>query len=759
MDGVLSMSQPAHSALDALAVVARESAGAAIERSLAAARELLGMQLAYVAEAEDEAFTFRAVDGDAAAFGATLGGRVARQDTLCDRMLGGAIGNVVADVAATPGASDATGSPGIGAYVGVPLRLHDGTVYGSLCCVSADPAPDLRERDARLLEVLARLIADQVDRERAQRRSLRAEGAAAAGQALLAALKARERYTAEHSEAVVELSTAVAQELGMPEDEVVQVAQVALLHDVGKLGVPEAILQKPGALTDAEWQIMRAHPAIGERVVGSIPTLAHLAPAVRGEHERWDGAGYPDGLAGEQIPVASRICLACDAWHAMTSDRPYRAALSDGDARAELVRHAGTQFCPRTVTALLTVLDGGPPPPPAPRDPPASPATQPESELRALIAVAGAVAAAHRLEDVLEVVAEETRRVVGAASVSISRWEREHHRVRTLINVGELGPGEVRFPTGETYALADYPLAERLLREGASYVISGGDRDLGPHDRQLLEALDKGSYVGVPVIFDGRTWGKLEAFANVGAIPFTRRHVPFLEAIAGQVGAAIGRAELFSRVNALAYADSLTGLGNRRALDEWLDAAVERGGPLAIAFCDLDGLKLINDGAGHDAGDKAIRRAGEALAEAAAPYDGAYVCRVGGDEFCVVLEGYHADTAATVVVAASRALEAGDDAIALSCGVAALRPGERAADLFRAADAAQYTAKHSGRDHVVVAGEGDDPAWSPSPGRRLRRDRTTAENRALADQLLGTLAELPAAERAERLAAALAQLD
>ena len=435
-----------------------------------------------------------------------------------------------------------------------------------------------------------------------------------------------------------------------------QAAQVALLHDVGKLGVPEAILQKPGSLDEAEWLIMRSHSAMGERVVASVPSLAHLAPAIRAEHERWDGAGYPDGLAGTDIPLASRICLACDAWHAMTSDRPYRAALSEPEARAELQRHAGTQFCPRTVAALLAMLDGWPAATIAEPAPDATP--QPESELRALIAVAGAVAAAHRLEDVLEVVGEETRRVVGASSVSISRWEREHDRVRTLINVGELGPGEDRFPTSETYELADYPLAAQLLREGASYVISRGDRDLGPHDRQLLDALDKGSYIGVPVIFDGRTWGKLEAFANVGAAPFTRRHIPFLEAIAGQVGAAIGRAELFSHVNALAYSDPLTGLGNRRALDERLEAAVERGGPLAIAFCDLDGLKQVNDTLGHDAGDRAIRRAADALAAAAAGFAGAYVCRVGGDEFCVVLEGHGTEAATALAAEAGRVLAA-----------------------------------------------------------------------------------------------------
>ena len=750
MDGVLdTITQPAFGALDTLAGIARERADAAIERSLAAARELLGMQLAYIAEVSEDDFRFVALDGDPERFGLPpVGVALPRSATLCDKMLRGDVANVLPDARG----EEAARAAHVGAYVGVPVRLVDGTVYGSLCCISDEPTLTLRERDARLLDVLARIIADQIDRDRHRRRAVQLEGEATAGQALLAALKARERYTAEHSEAVVGLSTSVARELGLSDEEVVQVAQVALLHDVGKLGVPEAILQKPGELSDAEWRIVRAHPAIGERVVASIASLAHLAPAVRAEHERWDGDGYPDGLAGAEIPLASRICLACDAWHAMTSDRPYRPALSDEAAREELRAHAGSQFCPRTVEVLLKVLDGRPAGV-APTAPPDH-AAQPESELRALIAVAGAVAAAHRLEDVLEVVAEETCRVVGASSVSISRWEREHHRVRTLINVGELGPEEERFPTEETYALADYPLAARLLRDGESYVVSRGDQGLGEHDRQLLDALDKSSYIGVPVIFDGRTWGKLEAFANVGAVPFTRRHVPFLEAIAGQVGAAIGRAELFSRVNALAYSDPLTGLGNRRALDERLETAVERGGALAIAFCDLDGLKRINDSHGHEAGDAAIRRAADALAAAAQGVAGASVYRVGGDEFCVVLEGGDAAAAGAIAAAASAALGTGEPSLSLSCGAAALRPGAKPADLFRAADMAQYAAKRSGDGRVVVAGD-DAPLAAAAGGRRVHRDRTSAETRALAEQLLAAIDGAPDAERAERLAAAL----
>jgi len=130
----------------------------------------------------------------------------------------------------------------------------------------------------------------------------------------------------------------------------------ALLHDVGKLAIPNEILHKPGPLTDAEWRVMAEHPAIGERILRRTPQLGHLAPIVRHEHERWDGGGYPDGLAATAIPIASRIILACDAYNAMITTRPYRAAMSRDDAVAELRAMSGAQFDPQVVAALLERL-------------------------------------------------------------------------------------------------------------------------------------------------------------------------------------------------------------------------------------------------------------------------------------------------------------------------------------------------------------------------------------------------------------------
>jgi diguanylate cyclase (GGDEF)-like protein len=174
--------------------------------------------------------------------------------------------------------------------------------------------------------------------------------------ALLAAVNARDSYTAMHSREVVMLARGVARRLGLGETLTSEVEHIALLHDLGKIAVPDAILRKAGPLTSSEQTLMRQHPVVGAEILASMPELAHLAAGVRAEHERWDGGGYPDGLAGQEIPIASRIALVCDAYHAMTSHRPYRRAMSAAAARDEISREAGAQFCPHAAAALLEVL-------------------------------------------------------------------------------------------------------------------------------------------------------------------------------------------------------------------------------------------------------------------------------------------------------------------------------------------------------------------------------------------------------------------
>jgi diguanylate cyclase (GGDEF)-like protein len=176
--------------------------------------------------------------------------------------------------------------------------------------------------------------------------------------ALASALGERDRYTGDHSESVVDLAAKVGEGLALDAEQIARLRTVALLHDIGKVGVPDEILHKPGPLDEREWEIMRQHPVIGERIIRAIPGMGSIARAVRHEHERWDGRGYPDGLAGEQIPIEARIILACDAYHAMVSDRPYRKAMEHRDAVAELTAHAGTQFDPQVIEALVGYLYG-----------------------------------------------------------------------------------------------------------------------------------------------------------------------------------------------------------------------------------------------------------------------------------------------------------------------------------------------------------------------------------------------------------------
>jgi HD-GYP domain-containing protein (c-di-GMP phosphodiesterase class II) len=182
-------------------------------------------------------------------------------------------------------------------------------------------------------------------------------------------------YTADHSRSVVELVQAVAKELDVDESTRQEMEFAALLHDVGKISISKDILNKPAKLSEAEFEVMKTHTIEGQFMLDRVGgLLGRVGEIVRSCHERWDGGGYPDGLAGEEIPLTARIVFVCDAYNAMTTDRPYRKALSMEDALEELVRNAGTQFDPTVVAALIRALESG------------EPADAASDEMRALLA-------------------------------------------------------------------------------------------------------------------------------------------------------------------------------------------------------------------------------------------------------------------------------------------------------------------------------------------------------------------------------------
>ena len=170
--------------------------------------------------------------------------------------------------------------------------------------------------------------------------------------ALSRSMAAKDDYTGGHTERVAEIAVALANRLDFRGDELHALEIGALLHDIGKIGISERVLNKPGPLDQDEWALMKKHPLISEYILSSVDLPAVVRQIARWSHERIDGSGYPDGLAGDAIPLAARIVLVADAWDAITSDRPYRAARLPIEALGEIRANAGTQFCTKVVVAL-----------------------------------------------------------------------------------------------------------------------------------------------------------------------------------------------------------------------------------------------------------------------------------------------------------------------------------------------------------------------------------------------------------------------
>ena len=257
----------------------------------------------------------------------------------------------VGDVYAQSDYEPTAETEGVRSELVVPLWV-DGALWGAINVESVEPDA-FDEDDVRLLQTVAdqagAAMRSAVLYERLERAYL------GTAEALAAALEAKDEYTADHARSIAEQAEAVGRRLGMSESELRDLRLGAVFHDIGKIAVPEAILNKPGPLSPEERAVMERHTIVGEQILAPVEFLAGVCRLVRHEHERWDGCGYPDGLAGAAIPLGSRIILACDALHAMTSDRPYRRALPADAAHEELRRNAGTQFDPAVVDALLAV--------------------------------------------------------------------------------------------------------------------------------------------------------------------------------------------------------------------------------------------------------------------------------------------------------------------------------------------------------------------------------------------------------------------
>lgn len=334
-----------------------------------------------------------------------------------------------------------------------------------------------------------------------------------------------------------------------------------------------------------------------------------------------------------------------------------------------------------------------------------------EMRIRCLAAMAAALGSSQDLPALLETAAEGARGVLQASSVSVSRLEDGMPVVRTIVNVGDLGPQEVRWPEDESYALADYPNLVRVVEDLQMWTASLDDTDGDANEAALLVSLGKGAALGAPIVVDGRLWGELYATRTPDEPPFGSEDLAYVEAITAILAGAVSRSVREESLERLAYRDPLTGLLNRRALDEHAARAFAvapgTSQPVTVVVVDINGLKLVNDTLGHAGGDRLIQSVGRTLTSTFSQLTGSLVARVGGDEFTVLTSGH--DPARVVEAADTLFVRSEEfpDGAEVSCGAAALvvtadttlTPSE----LFAAADRAQYVAKRGRLSRTVVA--------------------------------------------------------
>jgi diguanylate cyclase (GGDEF)-like protein len=364
--------------------------------------------------------------------------------------------------------------------------------------------------------------------------------------------------------------------------------------------------------------------------------------------------------------------------------------------------------------------------------------------LRAVLLISQTALRATHFREALEVIAEQSLIAVNAASCSISRWERDSGSLRTLVNVGALGPVEQRWPEDELYPLAEYPYAAELLRHGRPYVHSVDDADVEPASMGVLTRLGKESQIGVPILHQGAMWGELWASGTQGR-RFGPDDVRLLSAVATQASIAIARAEMFSEVARFAYEDPLTRLANRRRVDEALAAIDDDGSAATLLVGDVDGLKQINDRFGHPEGDEVLQSVAGALSGAASAYGALLVARLGGDEFCVILPGDALADAEEFAAHAGSIIAQETGARVSMCWGAAARGGDlnTARQLMLAADSALLNAKRlgSGRLWLHTAGPGTE-ALNPNRSRRRPPGGPGAVDVDVISRVAGVLSEL-----------------
>jgi diguanylate cyclase (GGDEF)-like protein/putative nucleotidyltransferase with HDIG domain len=551
-------------------------------------------------------------------------------------------------------------------------------------------------------------------------------------EALALAIEAKDHTTHTHLHRVRTYAVEIAKELNLSSDETEALRAAALLHDIGKLAVPEQIISKPGRLTPEEFEKMKVHPLVGAEILERVAFPYAVAPIVRSHHERWDGSGYPDGLRGEEIPIGARILAAVDCLDALASHRQYRPALPLIEAMAGVKERAGTWFDPRVVEVLdrrfvelehlaqidekagtLTGLSktarvrrGAAPAAGFEKGPEPTTIGQADNtdfltsiasarqEAQTMFELSQDLGVSLSLSETLSLLSMRLRRLIPYDSIAVF-VNRNGWLLPELVsgeNFRMLSSLKIRVGEGLCGWVAENckPIVNGNPQVEAGYVV----------DQEKHTTLQ--SALAVPLEGLNDVVGVLAMYhANRDA--FTPDHLRILLAVASKVALSVENTLKYQQAESSATTDYLTGLPNARSLFMHLAQELARcrrnKAALAVLVCDVDGFKQINDSFGHLEGDKLLREFSVRLKEACRGYD--YVARMGGDEFVITAPGLTPEAAKEKAVRLNQiAVEAGlhtcgREIITLSVGTAFFpEDGFDAERLLAEADRRMYSMKH-----------------------------------------------------------------
>ncbi len=550
-------------------------------------------------------------------------------------------------------------------------------------------------------------------------------------EALALAIEAKDHTTHGHLQRVQVYATEIAKDLGLSEDNRNALRAAALLHDIGKLAVPEHIISKPGRLTPEEFEKMKIHPVVGAEILERVKFPYPVVPIVRAHHEKWDGSGYPYGLSGENIPIGARILSVVDCLDALATDRQYRRALPLDEAMKVVVGESGKAFDPQVVEVLVRrhveleqmaqsrdtsadrlsldvkIVNGE------------SPATGFEGsaavsvdrrskqgaadfltsiaaarqEVQALFEISQDLGNSLSLDETLSVLAVRLRRIIPFCSLAI--WTK---REKVLVPA---------YVTGDDFRLLsslEIPMGQGLsgwVAENRKPILNGNPSVEPGYLNDPAKFSMMRSAVAVPLEGVNGVLGVLTLYHG-DSDAFTKDHLRILLAISSKIALAIENALRFQRVESSATIDYLTNLPNARSLFLQLDSELSRARrtntALAVCVLDLDGFKMVNDRFGHLEGNRVLHEVAAGLRNVCREYD--YVARMGGDEFVVLLPGVEADDVEAkiaqfreIVAQVCRTLFE-SDLLTISIGVAHfITDGNDAEQLLAEADRRMYKEK------------------------------------------------------------------